>query len=249
MPIPFAPANPLCLPTRPSKETIQKVKNEVWNTALECAFNKLGLLLFQQLVGNTFTGDILAQELQDSWDTLGHPSFYPYTRVDLSPLKETDILDGEDVVKPMCFNKTTMKEEPMKISVGYIMERGWIVVRVRHTMNKMLQDMGIGGFHVCIFRAFRDHGKPGLERCSYDINLVRVVKDDPVLRAKVEGGVFTMITKSRIRELEKRYSSAIHRNEHYEAESVLDTLNRFKSQLPGLNLESLMKKGCVSTWD
>ena len=73
MPMPSAPANPLCLPIRPSKETLQeaqKVKDEAWNTALDCAFNKVGLLLFQQLAGNTFTGEVLAQELQDSWERI-----------------------------------------------------------------------------------------------------------------------------------------------------------------------------------
>ena len=244
MSMPFAPANPLCLPTRPSKKTIQ----EVWNTAYEFALNKVGLLLFQQLVGNTLTGDILAQELQDSWDTMlskntnGDSKYIQlHTRVDLSPLAKTDILDGEDVVKPLRFNKTTMKEEPVKISVGYIMTRDHI--KFRHTMNQMLQDMGIDGLCVLIFPAREHKHIPW----TYDIKIVREKQQH---RPNNENNTEKNDLIKRIKELEKRYSSAIHRNEHYEAESVLDTLNRFKSQLPGNEPNFIInEEGLVKPWD
>ena len=44
--MPFAPVNPLCLPTRPSKETIQ----EVWNTAYEFANKKVGRRCFLSML-------------------------------------------------------------------------------------------------------------------------------------------------------------------------------------------------------
>lgn len=290
--MPSAPTNPLRLPIPHPKEVIQDIRRKIfeYDTALDFAFNKLGLLLFQQLVGNTFTGDILAQKLQDSWDTMlskntNRDSKYIqlHTRVDLSPLAETDILDGEDVVKPMRFNTTTMKEEPVKITVGYIMMMR--SVKFRRAMDQMLQDMGIGGLCVLIFPA-RNMGKH--IPWTYDVKIAEEAlgkAEERALEAEVEvlrrrcekraastapgtrGGEIirdpTLFqspniepnTKKNdliktIKELEKRYSSAIHRNEHYEAESVLDTLNRFKSQLPGNEPNFIInEEGLVKPWD
>ena len=187
MPMPSAPANPLCLPTRPSKETIQnaqKAKDEIWTVALDCAFQKVGLLLFQQLAGNTFTGEVLGQELQDSWDTMlskntnGDSKYIQlHTRVDLSPLSKTDILDGEDVVKPMAFNPDTKQDESVSLTVGRIM--GWkdkkgkftqAGSRLRNTMNQMLQDMGAGCLCVQIFLAI-NKGKQ--IPWTYDVKIIR----------------------------------------------------------------------------
>ena len=59
-----------------------------------------------------------------------------------------------------------------------------------------------------------------------------------------------MILLKEIKKLEKQYFSAIQRNERYEAESVLDTLNRFKSQLPGNEPNFIInEEGLVKPWD
>ena len=195
MPMPSAPTNPLCLPMRPSKETIQeaqKVKDEAWNTALDCAFNKVGLLLFQQLAGNTFTDEVLAQELQDSWERMlvknksGDSKYTQlYSRVDLSPLAKNDILEGENVTKPMAYNPTTKQDEEVSLTVGRIM--GWkdkagpfskAGSRLRYNMNQMLQDMGAGGLCVQIFLA-TNRGKQ--IPWTYDVKIIRDKNsEDPV---------------------------------------------------------------------
>ena len=194
MPMPSAPAKPLCLPTRPSKEAIQeaqKAKDEAWNNALECGFNKVGLLLFQQLAGKTFTGEVLADELQDSWDKMlmenkNQDSKYIqlHTRVDLTSLVKTDILEGEDVTKPTAYNSTTKQDEPVSLTVGRIMswkdKNGTFSQagsRLRYSMNQMLQDMGAGGLCVQIFLA---KNKGTQIPWTYDIKIIRDRNsDDP----------------------------------------------------------------------
>ena len=54
----------------------------------------------------------------------------------------------------------------------------------------------------------------------------------------------------RIKELENQYRSAIERNEYYEAEATLNSLNRFKSQLPGNEPNFIInEEGLCKPWD